>query len=89
MNEDDDEGGRQRLIRGNAPPGEENHETTRPGVERAVTQLPRFVPTVPAETNRVYGSGGQNPFSLANDGVFANLNAKPERGEKLEEQPPV
>jgi len=27
-------------------------------------------------------------FASSNDGVFANLNAKPERGEKLEEQPP-
>ena len=28
-------------------------------------------------------------LSQSNDGVFANLNAKPERGEKTEEQPPV
>ena len=24
-----------------------------------------------------------------NDGVFANMSAKPDRGEKLEDQPPV
>ena len=28
-------------------------------------------------------------LSKSNDGVFANLNAKPEIGEKFEEQPPV
>lgn len=29
-------------------------------------------------------------FASSNDGVFANLSAKPERGEKLEEEkPPV
>jgi hypothetical protein len=32
---------------------------------------------------RVYGGG------TGSDGVFANLSAKPERGEKLEEHPPV
>jgi hypothetical protein len=32
---------------------------------------------------RVYGGG------VGSDGVFANLNAKPERGEKVEEFPPV
>lgn len=72
------------------PPSEEDHrETSRPGVERTVTELPRFIPTAPVQPNRVASAGGHNHFSLANDGVFANLNAKPERGEKLEEQPPV
>ena len=72
------------------PPSEGDHrDTSRPGVERTVTELPRFIPTAPVQANRVAGAGGHNHFSLANDGVFANLNAKPERGEKLEEQPPV
>lgn len=31
----------------------------------------------------VYGGG------MESDGVFANLSAKPESGEKLEEHPPV
>jgi hypothetical protein len=49
-------------------------------VERGVTHLPAFVPPV---TGRVYGGGS------GSDGVFANLSAKPESGEKLEEHPPV
>ena len=77
-------------MRGNLPPSsEDNHATTRPGVERAVTEFPRFTPTVPNQPSRVVGSGGHTQFTLANDGVFANLSAKPELGEKEEEQPPV
>ena len=34
-------------------------------------------------------SDRSGPAAPSNDGVFANLNAKPERGEKLEEHPPV
>lgn len=50
-----------------------------------MTELPRTESTPPiASTGRVYGGG-----STSNDGVFANLDAKPERGEKTEEQPPV
>jgi hypothetical protein len=48
-------------------------------IERRVTQLPAFTPH---PTGIVYGGG-------SNDGVFANLSAKPERGEKVEEHPPV
>lgn len=33
--------------------------------------------------------GGSRQIALSNDGVFANLNAKPERGEKREDLPPV
>lgn len=91
-NGDDGEDGRQRLMRGNlTSAGEDNnHVTTRPGVERAVTEFPRYTPAVPNQpNNRVVGSGGHTQFTLANDGVFANLNAKPELGEKEEEQPPV
>ena len=77
-------------MRGNLPPSsEDNHATTRPGVERAVTQFPRYTPAVSNPPNRVVGSGGHTQHTLANDGVFANLNAKPELGEKEEEQPPV
>jgi len=49
-------------------------------VERRVTHLPTFVP-IPS--GRVYGGG------TGSDGVFANLSAKPESGEKLEEHPPT
>jgi hypothetical protein len=49
-------------------------------VERTATHMPVFTPAVPG---RVYGGGS------GGDGVFANLSAKPEAGEKLEEHPPV
>lgn len=42
--------------------------------------MPIFVPPT---GGRVYGGGS------GTDGVFANLSAKPERGEKQEEHPPV
>jgi hypothetical protein len=49
-------------------------------VERTLTHIPAFAPPV---TGRVYGGGS------GSDGVFANLSAKPESGEKIEEHPPV
>lgn len=87
---DDDDGDgmddRQRLMRGQPEsPRNEQQETERPvqGFERRVTQLPAFqAPSGAARTGQVYG-GGQN------DGVWANLSAKPTRGEDLEEKPPV
>jgi hypothetical protein len=42
--------------------------------------LPTF--TAPA-------SGGSRQIASSNDGVFANLAAKPERGEKNDDLPPV
>ena len=44
------------------------------------------------DSSVLWTSNNRKPFvshSSSNDGVFANLNAKPERGEKIEEQPPV
>ena len=49
------------------------------GIFRRLTILPSFTPSSSAP-GRVIGS---------NDGVFANLEAKPERGEKNEDLPPV
>ncbi|KAI9822557.1 MAG: hypothetical protein M1827_000276 [Pycnora praestabilis] len=94
-----EEGGddRQSLMhrtRGNSPSipvGGDNANaagTERPPVvQRRITQLPVFAPATPAPgaTGRVYGGGSRS----TNDGVFANLSAKPERGEKTEEQPPT
>lgn len=58
-------------------------ETPKPPViERRPTRLPEFAPPRPT-TGRVYGGGS------GSDGVFANLSAKPEAGEKTEEHPPV
>ncbi|KAF2175063.1 hypothetical protein K469DRAFT_647616 [Zopfia rhizophila CBS 207.26] len=77
---------RQRLMRGNpaeslgAEEARESDERPR-GIQRRVTQLPVFN-IQPAARGRIYG-GGQN------DGVFANLSAKPTRGEEVEEKPPT
>lgn len=97
---DGEDGGddRQNLIRRIAPPNDTHsgdiQDGPRPsGPQRTVTTLPVFSPQpalVPAVNGRAYGSGTPFiTFSSANDGVFANLNAKPERGEKTEELPPV
>ncbi|KAF2787348.1 hypothetical protein K505DRAFT_367435 [Melanomma pulvis-pyrius CBS 109.77] len=78
---------RQRLMRG-TPETSHGSETTsesevnpRAGIQRRVTQLPVFNTAAPT-SGRIYG-GGQN------DGVWANLSAKPTRGEDAEEKPPT
>lgn len=97
---DGEDGGddRQNLIRRIAPHDDTHSGSGQdgprpPGPQRTVTTLPVFPQQpalLPAATGRAYGSGAPFPtFSSANDGVFANLNAKPERGEKIEELPPV
>ncbi|KAF2481552.1 hypothetical protein BDY17DRAFT_301521 [Neohortaea acidophila] len=50
-----------------------------PAPTRTVTEIPIFTPT---------GPGGRSN-AAANDGVWANLNAKPRAGEDLEEKPPT
>ncbi|KAK2628941.1 hypothetical protein QTJ16_002044 [Diplocarpon rosae] len=82
---------RQRLMRGTptsssteqldvtSPAG----EAPRPIVERRPTQFLVYAVPPPSANGRVYGGGS------GSDGVFANLSAKPERGEKLEEHPPT
>ena len=78
---------RQRLMRGDPGTPRMNgseHQSTpntaqpQPRVERRVTELPAFRPT-----------GRAQPQAPATDGVFANLSAKLERGEQLDEKPPV
>lgn len=61
-------------------PASAPNTTQQPRVERRVTELPAFRPTPRA---------GGTSQTQANDGVFANLSAKLERGEQLEEKPPV
>lgn len=56
---------------------------------QAVSQLPGSVLVAQGRQNLTPGVSIPNHLTSANDGVFANLNAKPERGEKLEEHPPV
>ena len=68
---------RQRLMRG-TPQTED--APVAPGIQRRVTELPVFNTQTPS-SGRVYGGG--------NGGVWANLSAKPTRGEDAEEKPPV
>lgn len=92
LNEGDD---RQRLMRANTYQSESEqrvvHDGNGPNLPRAVTRLPVVAPPVSSNVpTRTYaGAPLSSNLSQSNDGVFANLNAKPERGEKLEEQPPV
>ena len=86
---------RQRLMRANSHHVESEQRIANdgngPNLPGAVTRLPVVVPPVPSNIPaRPYtGTTPYSTFSHSNDGVFANLDAKPERGEKLEEQPPV
>lgn len=92
LDSDDDNDGddRQRLMRGTPQESSSEGESAsgathtdnngRPVIERRVTHMPAFTPSAPG---RVYGGGS------GSDGVFANLSAKPESGEKVEEHPPV
>lgn len=56
---------------------------------QVVSQLSGTVPVAQGRPNLIPGVTIPNHLTSANDGVFANLNAKPERGEKLEDHPPV
>lgn len=85
--EENDGDHRQRLMRGTSTStsSDESNATNtdrpQPG-ERQPTQIPQFIPETQS-SGRVYGGGS------GSDGVFANLSAKPESAEKLEEHPPV
>lgn len=80
---------RQRIMRGNPSHAGDERNTSISGLQRADTEVPDPTPAVLGDVNRAHSTTANNRFSSANDGVFANLNAKPERGEKTEEQPPV
>ena len=71
---------RQRLMR-DAATFTTRDSGSHPGFARAMPALPSIFSS---NRNRNAASA-----AVSNDGVFANLNAKPERGEKMEEQPPV
>ena len=86
---DEDTRDRQRLVRSNdassptdTDAAARSHDMPRPEQpRRTVTALPTFV--------SASSSGRPAGNSYANDGVFANLAAKPHVGEELEEKPPV
>ncbi|KAK5198051.1 hypothetical protein LTR99_009468 [Exophiala xenobiotica] len=82
--EENDGDDRQRLMRAEPPTARQDAASPRipaveappvPTIERRVTELPAFRP-MPTSTR-------------ATDGVFANLSAKPERGEQLDDKPPT
>ncbi|OKL63864.1 hypothetical protein UA08_00630 [Talaromyces atroroseus] len=86
--DDDEADDRQRLMRGDPTAAntgtvispESNAEDSQPSAtQRRYTMLPTF--SSPANS-RLVGTGSSN------DGVFANLNAKPERAEKHQEDLP-
>lgn len=89
-NDDADSRDRRRLIQGTSSASSPNRSSAStsedraypPAPQRRVTEIPAFTPTT--NSGRVYGGG-----SGANDGVWANLNAKPRAGEDLEEKPPT
>ncbi len=85
---------RQRLMRANTVQSDAEervvHDGDRSVLPSTITRRPGTASVfgIPVPARPHTGTGPYSSFSQ-NDGVFANLNAKPERGEKLEEQPPV
>lgn len=84
---------RQRLMQGTRV-SQENQSVSATAVvlsqvsaEQDGNSNPRVNPAVSTPTQS--SATSYTAFSSSNDGVFANLNAKPERGEKNEDQPPV
>ncbi|MCJ1295114.1 hypothetical protein MMC34_006675 [Xylographa carneopallida] len=90
-NEGDD---RQRLMRRASTVQEQenssaNWSTVRQTQPISGGQANSAIANVPVPSVRAPSSGtAYATFSSSNDGVFANLDAKPERGEKTEDQPP-
>ncbi|KAI1117670.1 hypothetical protein F5Y14DRAFT_401482 [Nemania sp. NC0429] len=97
---DDEPDDRQRLVRGNSFPISSQNSTTsaptsstgaatRPSQSQSQLQsesqpVAGTTCTQPATNSRIYGGGIQS------DGVFSNMTARPERGEKVvEESPPT
>lgn len=86
---DEDTRDRRRLISGDTTPpsrdqdaSAEGGDAQRPSIpQRRVTEIPVFAPTAPS--GRVIGG------SQSNDGVWANLNAKPRPGDDVDEKPPT
>ncbi|KAL1303244.1 hypothetical protein AAFC00_006658 [Neodothiora populina] len=89
-NDDQDAASSRRLVR-----SDDRAESTTSGhgegtvngrsIDRRVTEINMFMPGASqGGAPRVYG-GGQS----TNDGVFANISAKPTPGEELEEKPPT
>ncbi|KAI1424327.1 hypothetical protein F5Y12DRAFT_462514 [Xylaria sp. FL1777] len=94
---DDEPDDRQRLVRGNSFPlaqpavaaSSAQTSSTGPELRQPQPAQPQSYPAAntgarPTTTSRIYGGGIQS------DGVFSNMTARPERGEKIvEEAPPT
>ncbi len=96
--DDDEPDDRQRLVRGNSfpvsrsstfssgnrSPAESNTRPSVPPTRQPSQWSATGTSATPQPSSRVYGGGIQS------DGVFSNMTARPERGEKVvEEMPPV
>lgn len=78
--DDEQEDDRQRLIRSGSAPS----DTPTPGsLPRRQTEIPSFIPTGPRQN-----STNPRTYISSNDGVFGNINAKPQVGDNEEELPP-
>lgn len=73
---------RQRLMRADTQLTSQPEQQLTLQSQRRVTELPSFTPSVAGTQSRAVNRP-------TNDGVFANLAAKPEKGETLDEKPPV
>jgi Protein of unknown function (DUF2370) len=73
---------RQRLMRSQTAETAVDTSNPREGMQRRMTQLPQFNPSADAGITAA-ATASRN----MNDGVFANLDAKPQAGEKAEEPP--
>ncbi|KAI4737966.1 hypothetical protein E4T50_11574 [Aureobasidium sp. EXF-12298] len=77
---------RRRLVQSNDRDSPEPAAPVQPPrLGRRVTEINMFLPGGSRSNNAVTIGGG----SSANDGVFANISAKPTRGEELDEKPPT
>lgn len=94
---EDEPDDRQRLMRANPPPqaspdsGSGNSSASSSADQVQLREQPDPLqrrPTVFPSLSTPAGGPGRM-ISSSNDGVFANLAAKPERGEKNEDLPPV
>ena len=89
---DDDGDDRQGLMRGSHPAYETSnydHNNVARNQRRGPQLTSARSATIPVFPRTHVSAIPHTTCSSSNDGVFANLNAKPERGEKTEEQPPV
>ncbi|KAF1817663.1 hypothetical protein P152DRAFT_454234 [Eremomyces bilateralis CBS 781.70] len=76
---------RQRLVRRTSADGDAQAATNASeGLQRRMTEVPTFSAAASSTPRRNAAGRGYS----ANDGVFANLSAKPTPGEELDEKPP-